>query len=53
MAADIYPHPVDMAQVLRNRALRALLPTGMDSQMLRKLPAAVREMKALMAEART
>ena len=43
MAADIYPHPVDMAQVLRNRALRALLPTGMDSQMLRTLPAAVRE----------
>jgi hypothetical protein len=43
MPADIYPHPVSMVEVLRNRALRSLLPTGMDSEMLAQLPRAVRE----------
>ena len=39
----IYPHPVDFMQALETRAVKALLPTGMDSELLRTLPLAVRE----------
>ena len=41
--ADIYQEPVDMLEVLHNRVLRHILPTGMDSEMLKTLPREVRE----------
>ena len=43
MSADIYQQPVDMLEVLHNRVLRHILPTGMDSAMLKTLPREVRE----------
>ena len=43
MSGLIYPHPVDFRQALETRSVRAILPLGMDSQMLSQLPRAVRE----------
>lgn len=43
MPDAIYPHPVDFRQALETRVIKAILPTGLDSQMLRQLPRAVRE----------
>ena len=40
---SIYPHPVDFRQALETLSIKAILPTGMDSQMLKTLPRAVRE----------
>lgn len=40
---DIYPHPVDFKQALETRAVKAILPTGLDSKMLATLPRSVRE----------
>ena len=39
----IYPHPVDFRQALQSRALQSILPTGMNSAMLKTLPREVRE----------
>ena len=39
----IYPHPVDFRQALETRVIKSILPTGMDSQMLKTLPRSVRE----------
>ena len=39
----IYPHPVNFRQALETRVVKSILPTGMDSQMLKTLPRAVRE----------
>jgi hypothetical protein len=40
---DIYPHPVNFEQALKTRVVKAILPTDMDSAMLRTLPTAIRE----------
>ena len=39
----IFPHPVSLREALLNRTTRAILPTGMDSEMLHALPRAIRE----------
>lgn len=43
MNGPIYPHPVDFREALESRVLKAILPTDLDSQMLKTLPRAVRE----------
>jgi hypothetical protein len=40
---DVYPEPIDFKQALSTRAVKAILPTGLDSKMLATLPRAVRE----------
>lgn len=40
---DVYPHPVNFKQALETRAVKAILPTGLDSKMLATLPREVRE----------
>lgn len=42
-SGPIYPHPVDFKQALQSRVLKSILPTGLDSAMLKTLPRAVRE----------
>jgi hypothetical protein len=40
---DVYPQPVDFKQALETRAVKAILPTGLDSAMLSQLPRPIRE----------